>query len=121
MMRRIVSSGRILPSNLTTDTACGWRSLRTSRKVSLARSWTRSTLRPPEVEPVQAPVNMRRSIVSKVSIMAGTVITEEMLCYKRPGSGIPPAKICDVVGFVAAQDIPEDTLVLYEWLGREKR
>lgn len=71
-------------------------------------------------EPVEAErrnaVNMRRSLVSKVMILAGTVITEEMLCYKRPGSGIPPAKLRDVVGSVAAQDIPQDSLLRYEML-----
>lgn len=75
-------------------------------------------------EPVEAErcnaVNMRRSIVSKVMILAGTVITEDMLCYKRPGSGIPPAKLQDVVGSVAARDIPEDSLLRYEWLERVK-
>jgi N,N'-diacetyllegionaminate synthase len=37
----------------------------------------------------------KRSIVSKVAIPADTVITPEMLTYKRPGTGIWPNKILD--------------------------
>lgn len=76
-------------------------------------------------QPVEAErrnaVNMRRSVVSAVPIPAGTVITEDMLCCKRPGSGIPPNRMRDVVGCVAVQDIPADSLVLFEWLGRTRR
>lgn len=66
-------------------------------------------------------VSMRRSIVSKVTIPAGTLISEDMLCYKRPGSGIPPAMLNNVVGCVAVQNIPADTLVLDEWLRKVKK
>jgi len=72
---------------------------------------------PVEVERRNA-INMRRSIVSKASIPAGTVITEDMLCYKRPGSGIPLKRLGEVVGCVAARDIPQNALVLFEWLRR---
>ncbi|HET7747135.1 MAG TPA: N-acetylneuraminate synthase family protein [Vicinamibacteria bacterium] len=56
----------------------------------------------------------RRSVTSKVAIAKGTVITAEMLTYKRPGTGINPKNLGIVVGRVARVDIPEDTTMTWE-------
>ena len=58
--------------------------------------------------------NARRSIVSFGDIKKGTVITEEMLTFKRPGTGISPDMIKDVIGKTAAADIEDDTILQYE-------
>ena len=58
-----------------------------------------------------ARLNARRSIVSKVDIAEGTVITEDMLTYKRPGSGISPDRIDEVIGTKAKINILEDTIL----------
>ena len=58
-----------------------------------------------------ARLNARRSIVSAVDIPAGTVIAEEMLTFKRPGTGISPQDMDKVAGHVAACDIAEDTTI----------
>ncbi len=55
--------------------------------------------------------NARRSIVSKGDIKKGTVITEEMLTYKRPGTGIAPTELPRIVGQYAVCDIPDDTIL----------
>ena len=55
--------------------------------------------------------NARRSIVSATDIQKGTVITEEMLTYKRPGTGISPTRMEELLGMKAAEDIPEDTIL----------
>lgn len=55
----------------------------------------------------------RRSIVAKTAISKGTVITEDMLTYKRPGTGISPSNADLVVGRKAVTDIEEDKLL--EW------
>lgn len=55
--------------------------------------------------------NARRSIVSAVDIKKGTVITEDMLTYKRPGTGISPDKMPSILGLKAAEDIEEDTIL----------
>ncbi|HEY7820694.1 MAG TPA: N-acetylneuraminate synthase family protein, partial [Vicinamibacteria bacterium] len=55
----------------------------------------------------------RRSIVSKTAIPRGTSITREMLTFKRPGTGIYPKHVNQVVGRTARVDIPEDTVL--EW------
>ena len=56
----------------------------------------------------------RRSVTSATAIPRGTRITREMLTYKRPGTGISPRFLDQVVGRVAATDIPEDTTLTWE-------
>ncbi len=55
--------------------------------------------------------NARRSIVSAADIAKGSVITEEMLTFKRPGTGISPAAMQELLGKIAVCDIPEDTIL----------
>ncbi len=58
----------------------------------------------------------RRSIVAAQGIPKGTVITREMLTFKRPGTGIYPKFAEMVVGRTAKQDISEDALLTWEML-----
>lgn len=55
--------------------------------------------------------NARRSIVAKCDIKAGTEIKKEMLTFKRPGFGISPDRLADIIGKQAAADIEEDTIL----------
>ncbi|GAB4146388.1 MAG: N-acetylneuraminate synthase [Bacteroidia bacterium] len=41
---------------------------------------------------------MRRSLVAREELPAGTVLTEKMLGYKRPANGISPKYLKDVIG-----------------------
>ncbi len=52
-----------------------------------------------------------RSLVSKVPIPAGTVLTEEMLCLKSPGGGLLWRQRDEILGKVAKRDI-EDNVTL---------
>lgn len=61
--------------------------------------------------------NARRSLVSVCNIKEGDVITEKMLTFKRPGTGISPADINNIVGKVALVDISEDTILQYNMIG----
>lgn len=61
-----------------------------------------------------ARVNARRSLVSCCDIAKGTVITEEMLTFKRPGSGISAEEYDNLIGKTAVQDIVEDTVLQWE-------
>ncbi len=63
-----------------------------------------------------ARLNARRSIVSAVDIKAGETIREEMLTYKRPGTGITPDKMPELIGLRAKIDIEEDTILKPEML-----
>jgi len=56
----------------------------------------------------------RRSVTSAARIPKGTVITREMLTYKRPGTGISPRFMEHVVGRVARAEIPDDTTITWE-------
>lgn len=63
-----------------------------------------------------ARANARRSLVSDCDIAAGSVITEDMLTFKRPASGISAEEYDRVVGMTANQDIQEDTVLQWEML-----
>ena len=58
----------------------------------------------------------RRSIVAARNINKGDVITEEDLTFKRPGTGIYPSEIDNIVGKTAKTDILEDTLLDFDML-----
>lgn len=55
-----------------------------------------------------------RSIVSTRDIFAGTVITQDMIWSKRPGTGIPSYKMSEIIGKVAKNDILCNTLIRNE-------
>ena len=58
----------------------------------------------------------RRSIVAVRDIPKGKIISEYDLTFKRPGTGIYPSKMDDVVGKTAKVDISEDTLLDFDML-----
>lgn len=55
-----------------------------------------------------------RSIVSTRDIPAGTVLTQDMIWSKRPGTGIPSWRMEEVIGKKALRDIPGNTLIKEE-------
>jgi N,N'-diacetyllegionaminate synthase len=55
----------------------------------------------------------RRSLVSKIKIPKGSIITESMLEIKRPGTGIPPKFFSKIIGSIAKVNIDED--ITLEW------
>ena len=56
----------------------------------------------------------RRSIVAKTNISKGMRITEDMLDFKRPGTGIAPKFLELVVGRTAKKDIKNDEIIKWE-------
>ena len=66
-----------------------------------------------------ARLNARRSIVSARDIPAGTVIRRGMLTFKRPGTGISPSEIDEVIGSLSTTDIPEDTTITDAMIARK--
>jgi sialic acid synthase SpsE len=54
----------------------------------------------------------RRSLVARQPIMQGTRITADMLMAKRPGTGLSPNMLPNLVGQMAACDIPADMPLL---------
>lgn len=58
----------------------------------------------------------RRSIVSTKDIKKGDIITPDAITFKRPGTGISPALIDDVVGKTASVDIAADSLIDFDMI-----
>ena len=56
----------------------------------------------------------RRSIVASRNIKANEIITEDMIDYKRPGTGIPPEYKDFIIGKKAKNDITSDQLISFE-------
>ena len=56
----------------------------------------------------------RRSIVSNIEIKQNTIITEDLLDIKRPGTGIPPKFFTKIIGMKTIRDISEDTPIQWE-------
>ena len=65
---------------------------------------------PCEIEKINAE-GMRRSIVARNFINEGTVITEEMLTFKRPGTGIPVELLSLIMGRKTRRNLPEDKVI----------
>lgn len=55
----------------------------------------------------------RKSIIAGVKIQKGTVLSPEMLRIKRPGKGISPKYIEEIIGFECKEDIEEEQYL--EW------
>ncbi len=58
----------------------------------------------------------QKSIVSKVFIKKDTVIKENMISFKKPGTGIEPHNIDKVIGKKTKTDIPENTIITLKQL-----
>ena len=56
----------------------------------------------------------RRSIVFTKDIKKGDIITADLITFKRPGTGISPARVDEVVGKRALVDISKDTLIDFD-------
>lgn len=59
---------------------------------------------------------LTKSIVSICPIPKGTEITSQMLTVKGPGNGFAPMDENLVIGTFAQIDIPEDAVILPEWI-----
>lgn len=60
--------------------------------------------------------NARRSLVTTRALLSGTVLTAEMFTAKRPGHGVSPMRLGEIVGRRTRVDIPGDTVLLDEML-----
>ena len=58
--------------------------------------------------------DVRRSIIASMDIPKGTLINEQMLAYKRPGTGISPKLASIVVGKRTSRDIQKEELINWQ-------
>lgn len=54
---------------------------------------------------------VRKSLVARREILAGEIFTVDNLTSKRPGTGISPMRLDEVIGRVALKDYSEDDLI----------
>lgn len=59
---------------------------------------------------------LRKSLVANRNIKKGETIQESDISFKRPGNGISPTQINDVVGKIANQNIEKDAFISFEML-----
>ena len=51
--------------------------------------------------------------MANVDIGKDTIITEDMLTYKRPGTGISVSEMENIIGKISKCDIKKDTIMTY--------
>jgi sialic acid synthase SpsE len=56
----------------------------------------------------------RRSIIAAVDIPEGTVIERDHLIMKRPGTGVPPTEMQQMIGRTTVNAVEEDQLVTWD-------
>lgn len=59
---------------------------------------------------------IRKSVVAKCDIKKGEIIKESDITFKRPGTGISPSQVGEVIGKLAVTDIPKDALINFQML-----
>jgi len=69
-----------------------------------------------QTQPSEVPVkrSARRSLVARLDISAGTVLTAEMISFKRPGTGISPAEINTVLGKPCKRGIRAEEVLTWD-------
>ncbi|MCK5039248.1 MAG: N-acetylneuraminate synthase [Thermoplasmata archaeon] len=71
-------------------------------------------IKEPTLEEIGIKKVARRSIVARIDISKGTVFTEDVLDVKRPGTGLSPKHMDEIIGKVAKKDIKRDELILMD-------
>ena len=76
--------------------------------VQIALGDTRRIVLPAEMEQRRS---MRRSVIANKNLKASSKLTADNLDVKRPGTGLPPEKINELIGKTLIRDIEEDTFI----------
>jgi N,N'-diacetyllegionaminate synthase len=63
--------------------------------------------------------NFTKSISPVRNLVAGTILTEDMLTLKKPGTGIPVEEKSKIVGKMLICDVSADHLLKWEDIGHE--
>lgn len=68
----------------------------------------------PTQHEIQIMDKVRRSILAKDFLKKGTILTEDMICFKRPGNGIQPEYVDIVLGRELKRDIQKEEVIMWE-------
>ena len=74
------------------------------------------SVREPLTSELVARKNARRSLVSSKRIEKGELIDANCITWKRPGTGIDPREISNILGKTAAVDITEDSIFTWSMI-----
>ena len=58
--------------------------------------------------------NMRRSLVYKKDFSAGKILGKNDIIFKRPGTGLPPNSVANIIGKKLLKDVDGDTLLMFD-------
>lgn len=58
----------------------------------------------------------RKSLVTTKALAKGHVLTDSDIAIKRPGTGLPPAMLDEIIGKTIKSDLSQDALLLFEHL-----
>jgi len=83
--------------------------VRNCHNIQIALGDTKRVVLPAEIE---QRTKMRRSIIATKDLKVGTKLTVDDIDVKRPGTGISPVKIGELVGKTIRRDIEGDTLIM---------
>ena len=61
-----------------------------------------------------------KSAVAKSDLSAGTMLQEDHLAFKKPGTGIPPDRRFELIGRLLKRDLRRDEFVLQEDLEEDQ-
>lgn len=75
-----------------------------------------SFLKKPSDSEIENRQKLRKSIVAKIDIPVGTILTEKMVTMKRPGTGLAPRYFDEVLGKKTRISLKSDSLVKFEHL-----
>jgi sialic acid synthase SpsE len=60
--------------------------------------------------------SFRRSAVAKKNLRKGDIIKEEDIVFKRPGEGIPPNQINEIIGKRITKNITKDSILSFKYI-----
>ena len=70
----------------------------------------------PPAEELSTAAVARRSLVAAQNLQAGTVLSENMVAIRRPGTGLPPSQLSRLLGRTLNQDVAAGSLFTPEML-----
>jgi N,N'-diacetyllegionaminate synthase len=84
------------------------------RNIRIVEKAFGSSMKSPVASELEVRDVVRRSIVAKVEIPQGIIITEDLLAFKRPGIGIAPKHMGLLIGKTANQNIHKNEIIKLE-------
>ena len=71
----------------------------------------------PTAEEERNKLEVRKSVVTRKKIKKGEAIQRDSLTIKRPGTGIEPRRLAEVIGKKALRDLEADRVISWDEIG----